>query len=188
PVTDVPIIATSAWVTSTEGHNEHTMRKFMEAGNNVIFVGAEGSWRPDRFVKPVKPITLAGSAGAVLNFANVIAGNYKYLMDPVNRTVSGESRGAMVGMGLLALDDLFSQRVLFADPTAPCLPSRIKTGDIALLAAQLSHEPASTARLVAKLTLKRLIRYQSIPDLNPYSIAHHFAIAPALFSGEAGDL
>ena len=36
----VPIIGTSAWFTSTEGHNEHTIRNMMRAGNIVLFVGA----------------------------------------------------------------------------------------------------------------------------------------------------
>lgn len=42
----VPIIGTSAWFTSTEGHNEHTVRNMMRAGNIVLFVGAEGSYEP----------------------------------------------------------------------------------------------------------------------------------------------
>ena len=96
---NVPIIGTSAWFTSTEGHNEHTVRNFMRAGNIVFFVGAEGSYEPEEKIDPKQPITLADSAAAVLNFSYHAAQdlkNYDCDVDPEKRILIGESRGGMV--------------------------------------------------------------------------------------------
>lgn len=100
----------------------------------------------------------------------------------------GESRGAMVGMGVLALDKVFNQDVRFADLTAPCFPRKFKLSDVLLLSSQIIREPISTAQLARKLTSKRLIHYPGTVDLNPYSVAHQLAMTLAIFSGEAGEM
>ncbi len=185
---DVPVIATSAWLTSTEGHNEHTVRNLMRLGNNVIFIGAEGSYRPSRFATVNPHISLANSGGALLEFSRLTASEHRGIMDPVARVLLGESRGSMVGMGVLALDRYFDQQVVFADLVAPCFPRRIKFGDIGRLASQVYSEPVSTAKLAGRLTMRSLVHYPATLDLHPFSVFHQAAIAPALLSGEAGEL
>ncbi len=187
--TDIPAIQTSAWVTSSRGHNEHTLRRFVENGLPFIFVGPEGSYRPDgKYPIPKEGISLASSAAAVLNFTTEIASGYHYTLDQKKRILIGESRGAMAGMGMLALDELFGQDIVFADLTAPCFPRKAELKDLLGLSGHLISEPKSILKLAGKLGLSRLIHYPSTIDPHPYSIAHQIGMGPALFSGEAGDL
>lgn len=191
PESTVPIIGTSAWFTSTEGHNEHTVRNMMRAGNYVFFVGSEGSFEPDEKTTPSSPITLANSAAAVLNFAYHAAeglNNEDYGVDLEKRAVIGESRGAMTAMGILALATEFGQVAVTADITAPCLPKAMKWADIRELSGQILVEPKEIAKLIGNLTLARLIHYPATLDLSPYNLKHQLAIGFALFSGEAGAL
>lgn len=186
---DVPVIGTSAWTTSTEGHNEHTVRNFMRQGNFVIFVGAEGSYEPKNTPTPAGPITLADSASSILSYSNHVVQDLieqGYDIDTSNRLLIGESRGAMVGMGVIALAKDFDQNILASDLAAPCLPRKLQLSDILRLTEQITKEPLELFKLAGKLTLSRLIHYPSTLDLSPYSLKHQFAIGFALFSGEAG--
>ena len=188
---NVPVIGTSAWFTSTEGHNEHTVRNMMRAGNIVMFVGAEGSYEPENKPRPKGPITLADSAAAVLNFSHHLGnelGSEGHDVDTVQRIVIGESRGAMVAMGLAALADEYNQEIILSDLTAPCLPRPMRLRDIKELALQLGEEPKELFKLFGRLTLARLIHYPGTLDLSIYSLKHQIAIGFALFSGEAGAL
>lgn len=187
----VPIIGTSAWFTSTEGHNEHTVRNMMRAGNIVLFVGAEGSYEPASKPAPKGPISLADSASTVLNFSYHLGKELEEEGIDINtekRIVIGESRGAMVGMGITALAKEFGQEVILSDLTAPCLPRPMHLKDIKDLAGQLREEPKELIKLAGRLTLARLVHYPSTLDLSPYSLRHQIAIGFALFSGEAGAL
>lgn len=187
----IPIIGTSAWTTSTEGHNEHTVRNMVRAGNFVFFIGAEGSYEPAEKPEPLGPITLSSSAAAVLNFSYHTAkelADEGYDVDPAARAVIGESRGGMVGMGILALAEEFGQTIDYADLTAPCLPRKIRPKDIFKLFEQLAKEPREIAKLLGSLTLGRLIHYPATFDPSPYNLKHQLAIGFALFSGEAGAL
>jgi hypothetical protein len=94
----------------------------------------------------------------------------------------------MVGMGLIALDAMFDQDVVFADLTAPCFPRKAEARDILKLSGHLISEPRSIIQLAGRLGMSRLIHYPSTIDPHPYSVAHQIGIGPALFSGEAGDL
>ncbi len=193
PQSQVPIIGTSAWFTSVEGHNEHTVRNLIRNGNYVCFVGAEGSFEPAKEVKiqPKSEISLAGSAAAVLNFSYhavdelVLQG---HRVDTQERILIGESRGAMVGMGIAALAEEFGQTIILSDLTAPCLPRRFSLPDIQHLVGQVASEPKELLRLMGKMTLGRGIHYPATFDPSPYSLKHQFAIGFALFSGEAGML
>lgn len=187
----VPVIGTSAWTTSTEGHNERTVRNFMRSGNYVFFVGAEGSFEPEERPQPNESITLADSAAAVLNFSYYAAQELIQrgdIVDPSRRSIIGESRGAMTGMGIIALAEDFGQEAIVADFAAPCLPRKMKLSDIRKFIGQIGQEPIEIAKLGGKLTLARLIHYPGTIDLSPYSLRHQLAIGFALFSGEAGAL
>lgn len=191
PSSNVPVIGTSAWTTSTEGHNEHTIRNFMKAGNYVFFVGAEGSYHPRTKPNPKGPITLADSASATLNFSKQVGRVLKEQGHPIDlqkRIAIGESRGGMVGMGLIALAEEFDQEIIMADFAAPCLPRRLEKSDTLKFAEQIAREPGEIIRLAGKLTLARLVHYPETIDPSPYSLKHQFAIGFALFSGEAGPL
>lgn len=184
PLTTIPDIGTSAWHTSLRGHNEHTIRNLMRAGTPVVYVGAEGSWHASS--NPQRPITLADSAAAVLRFANIAT--CEYSLDSVSRNVIGESRGAMVGMGIVALAENFEQEIILADLTAPCLPRKMTVDDLREMSGQLRVEPKEIIKLGGRLALKRLIHYPATIDPNLNAQKHQLAIGFALFSGEAGEL
>ena len=191
PESTVPVIGTAAWFTSIEGHNEHSVRNLMRAGNFVFFLGSEGSYEPEELPEPKGPITLAGSASAVLNFSYHYGKELAeegHDVDIEERIVVGESRGGMVGMGIIALAEEFAQEIIMADLTAPCLPRAMELSDIKDLSNQIISEPAEIIKLGGKLTLGRLIHYPATLDLSRYSLAHQIAIGFALFSGEAGAL
>ena len=187
----LPIIGTSAWFTSTEGHNERVMRNFMRAGNYTVFLGSEGSYRPEYNLDPNTPITLSDSAAAVLNFAYHSCRELDdddHNIDIIDRLLVGESRGGMVGMGIIALAEEFNQNIIMADLTAPCLPRKMKLADIRNLSSQILSEPKEIIRLGGNLALSRLVHYPETLDLSPTSLKYQLLIGPALFSGEAGEL
>lgn len=191
PESPVPVIGTSAWFTSIEGHNEHSVRNLMRAGNFVFFLGSEGSYEPAVPPKHRSPISLASSAAAVLNFSYHYGKDLTeegYAVEPEKRIVVGESRGAMVGMGIIATAEHFAQNVIFADLTAPCLPRPMELADLKDLVSQIYSEPKEVVKLAGSLTIGRLIHYPATLDLSPYSLKHQLAIGFALFSGEAGEL
>lgn len=186
--TDIPVLATSAWFTSSRGHNEHAMRNLMRTGSPIIFVGPEGSYRPSNLPLPKTGISLAGSAAAALSFARTAADQHHNIIDNNKRLVIGESRGAMIGMGLLAMDNYFGQDIVFADLTAPVFPRSLEVKDIPRLVDYVRRAPISIGKDAAHLALKHLVHYPATLDLHPYALAHQIAMSPAIFSGEAGDL
>jgi hypothetical protein len=184
---DIPIIQTGAWLTSSMGHNEHTLRTFVNNGTPFFFVGPEGSYHSScNSLKPEFDITLAKSAAAVLRFSQIIPELFD--VNITDRALIGESRGAMVGMGVLALDSVFGQKIIFADLIAPCFPRKLEPSDALKLSGHLFHEPVSILKLAFKLGIPRLIHYPSTIDLHPTALLSQIAIGPALFSGEAGEL
>ncbi len=187
-VTDIPNIHTSAWLTTSRGHYEHMIRKFIHEGVPSIFVGAEGSYHESIKIPRLNNITLAKSAAAVLSFSQEISSSLKYSIDPNKRLLYGESRSAMVAMGILALANSFNQEILFADLIAPCFPRKFELSDAMNLSRHIIHEPVSVVKLAGKVGLGRLLHYPSTIDLHPTSIASQVAIGPTLLSGEAGEL
>jgi hypothetical protein len=187
-VTDIPNLHTSAWLTTSRGHYEHMIRKFVFEGVPSIFVGAEGSYHDSMKPPRLNGITLTKSAAAVLRFSEEISSSLKYIIDPTKRLLYGESRGAMVGMGIIALAKAFDQDILFADLIAPCFPRKFEISDAINLSKHIIHEPVSVVQLAGKVGPGRLIHYPSTLDLHPTSFASQVAIGPALFSGEAGEL
>ena len=192
PETAVPVIGTTAWTTSLRGHNERTVRNLMRAGNYVFYVGHEGSYVADEPPEPHSPISLANSAGAVLNFSYHMGLELRkagYDVDETLRLGLGESRGAMVGEGLDALAADFAQDILFIDEVAPCLPEKLDSMyDVMKLAEQVCREPNEMRRLVGKLTLRQLWYYPKTIDIRRDCLRHQVIIGGALFSGETGAL
>lgn len=195
PKSHVPLLGTSAWITSgSHGHNEHTSRHWMrELRVPVLFVGQEGGYRYRASEIPYdvdsRPdITLAGSAAATLRFSQIMPELYGDLIDSTKRTLVGESRGGMVGMGILALDKLFDQEIVYADLTAPCFPKKPAVMDLLRLTGHLLGAPQSVGNIIPHFALKQVIHLPPTLDLNPSAISHELAIGRALFSGEAGEL
>jgi hypothetical protein len=113
---------------------------------------------------------------------------HHYLFDLKKRIVIGESRGAMIAMGLISMDTAFDQEIVFSDITAPCFPRHLEPNDILRLSQHILKEPISTIKSIASLTLRQAIHYPATIDLHPYAIAHQAGMIPALLSGDAGKM
>jgi hypothetical protein len=187
--TDIPILQTTAWLTSSRGHNEHTLRTFLQSGVPTILVGPEGSYRPGGHTLRSDRISLMSSAAAVLRFSQSTDDlGYRYNIHNTTRSLIGESRGAMVGMGILALDRYFNQNIEFADLTAPCFPIPLQKSNVLSLSKHILNEPKSIAKLIGKISFARIVHYPSTIDPHPRAVLSNLRTAQPLFSGEAGDL
>lgn len=162
----------------------------MKNGNYVIYVGAEGSFDDGQQIPPSSPISLAGSAAAVLNFSYHMVNELRKEGHNVHeelRFVVGESRGGMIAEGIDALAEEFAQKVIFSDQIAPCLPEKLRGLAEALrLAEQIAKEPIEMYRLLGRLTMARLRYYPRTLDLRASNIYHQIIIGGALFGGETG--
>lgn len=187
---EVPTVETASWWTSGRGFFEHTGRTYVKEGLPYVFLGQEGSYRPSlkNFRLPKEGISLARSAAALLSFSREVASKSKFLLHPTDRVIAGKSRGGMAGYGAIALSDFFGENILYSDITAACFPRGMRVSDMHKLAHHLKSEPRSIGQLGGKLTLKQLVHYPSTLDLNPIAIMYQLGIAPALLSGETGDL
>jgi len=189
---DVPIVSTSAWFTSTEGFNEHVARELMEQGNTVFFVGSEGSYHGAFDCGgSFSDISLARSAAAVLRFSQEAPGlvDKQIQVSEKDRFLNGDSRGAMVAMGMMAFDSYFGQNIVYGDVTAACFPQRFNLlKDKRKLLKFVAQEPVMLAILIAPMPVRKRIELLSTIDLHPASFVHQLAITGAIFSGEAGDL
>ena len=189
--TDISVLSTGAWGTSTRGHNENTGADLAELGIPFIHVGNEGSYHPWGIPPiPKRGLTLVGSAGAALAFSEeVTKRDFPYLLHPELRTAIGESKGGMEGMALPTLASAFGQKILMADFTATCMPKKPSIKELFQFGDQLVRgETIGAARLAGRLAVDVLAHMPSTIDLNPYAFAHQVAKGPAIFSGEAGDL
>lgn len=190
PRSDRLMIGTSAWFTGTEGHNMRTVRNILRSGNYTLFMGAEGSYKPANAIEPLSPISLANSAAALLNTSYHVVDKLRedgHVLDDEARYLFGESRGAMTGLGVLALQHSFAQNIDYADLVAPCIPQKIDSlVDITRLAEQITQEPVGMIKLLGKLGLSRTIHYSKTIDINWYSLKHQLEIGGALFNGITG--
>lgn len=191
--TDLVIGLTSAWWTSSRGHNRRTVEHFMRLGIPTVFVGAEGSYRPSKAELPHEidaaehKISLARSAhNTHVAFDAVSNQGLNRVVDTSNMILLGESRGAMVGKGILWLADQHERNIVYGDLTAPCFPEKFELHTIKDLLKQAYGERAALATLASTLTFKRLIHYPATIDLHPESVCANLATWWPLFSGDAG--
>lgn len=195
PITDLTIGLTTAWWTSTQGHNRRTVEHFMRLGIPTVLVGAESSFRPDKKHKPseVDPaehkISLTRSAhNTHLAFDAVSENGLQRSIDTQDMILLGESRGAMVGKGILWLADNHDRNVVYADLTAPCFPEKFELHTIKDLLKQAYGERAAIATLASTLTLGRLVHYPATLDLHPQAVCANLSTFWPLFNGESGRL
>ncbi len=192
-ITGLSIGLTSAWWTSSRGHNRRTVEHFMRLGIPTVFVGAEASYRPSKGEMPesVDPdehhVSLARSAHNTNAIFDSIANEgLNRSVDTQNMILLGESRGAMVGKGILWLAKQHDRNIVYGDLTAPCFPEKFELHTVKDLLKQIYGERAALATLASTLTMKRLIHYPATIDLHPDSVCANLATWWPLFSGDAG--
>ncbi len=193
PIIEAPVAMTTAWFTSTRGHNRHTIQHLMRLGFPMVLVGPEGGHREESIFHPsehasrLHNIKLGYSAHQLHNVLDVLP-DAKRTNDNSHMILLGESRGAMVGQGVIAQAAQRNREVIYADLTAPCFPEPLRPRHLGRLFEQVAHEPVEIGKLLGRIALNPLVYYPATVDPHPQAIAYNVAIGPALFSGEAGAL
>ena len=195
PITDLTIGLTTAWWTSTQGHNRRTVEHFMRLGIPTVLVGAESSYRPAKKHMPndVDPtehkISLTRSAhNTHLAFDAIDDDGLRRSIDTHEMILLGESRGAMVGKGILWLADQHDRNIVYGDLTAPCFPEKFELHTTKDLLKQAYGERAALATLASTITIRRLIHYPATLDLHPDAVCANLSTFWPLFNGDSGVL
>jgi hypothetical protein len=195
PITDMTIGLTPAWWTSTRGHNRHTIEHFMRLGVPGVAIGIEGSYRTQQQTTVLQQVqglfnqSLLRSSHHIHRILDVIDSNNESLsVHTKDMILLGESRGAMIGKGILGLATKYNRNIPYADITAPCFPEKFSVTKTPNLMKQVIREPLEFVKLFGSIGLRSLIHYPASIDLHPHAIANNISIGPALFSGDAGKL
>lgn len=195
PITDITIGLTPAWWTSTRGHNRHTIEHFMRLGVSGMAIGIEGSYRnPDKVpltahMQSLQDHSLLRTAHHMHKILDTVQSEGDKLhIKTHDMILLGESRGAMVGKGVLALADLYDRNIPYADLTAPCFPQKFSISKTPELMKQIIQEPLEFAKLVGSISLRNMVHYPASLDVHPKAILNNMLLGPNLFSGESGEL
>ncbi len=193
PRADLSLAMTSAWLTSPRGHNRHTVEHFMRLGIPITLIGAEGSYHPKvelskDAVARLSKISLATSAHNFHEILTAADDEVPAMTGHSDIVLLGESRGAMVGMGIVAFADYHKRNVVYSDLTAPCFPTKFSLSEAPEMSKQLLSEPLQLVKIVGGLTLRTLIHYPPTIDPHPTASANNLATLPTLLSGQAGQL
>lgn len=180
---DTAVVFTTAWLTSTKGHNMRTMLRIMQLGYPTIMIGPEGEIanRDLPFHKRVASAlktTIPQTAEDVSDIAHTKLQRMNVRDDSVIGI--GESRGAMVGFGLKGL--------VYGDFTAPCFKRAPTMNELPSVASQLGKELATLGKLGIQLFGPALKHYPGTVHTDPeYYLKELFKIR-MLMSGQAGKL
>lgn len=184
--TDVPILSTTAWLTSIEGHNTRALLHMLDAGIPTILVGPEGGHKQSE--KPPQTYTLAQTANNMLSIANHATDQHPHSVSADKLMVAGDSRGAMAGFGVVVYSPLYGRQVVYADLVAPCFAEALDKGKIIEFLKKPHLEPWAVGQFVLRLSLPRLAHYPQSINLNPHYLKHAWAARKTIFSDEAGQL
>lgn len=193
---DVVVALTTPWLTSVLGHNMHTMLKVMETGYPTVMVGPEGGYR-DRDPKiswrdkwrQAGRITLARSAHNMHEILDEIdETNYGFDHQAKKAIIIGESRGAMVAMGVEAMADRHERAIPYADVTAACFARPFSILEAMKYVKQGGKEGVALWRQLGELSAGALLNYPSTVNLSRNYLRTIPKTFTALISGQAGDL
>ncbi len=192
---DVPIVSTTALATSIRGHNRHNLYQGMSLGYPVVLIGPEGghSHIPTsrkaarQAVRNLLSINLAETAENMHEILEITDRLGFY--EPGKIISTGESRGAMIGMGVKSRASKFGRLVIYSDLTAPCFPMPRKEIERRTnLPMETIRQTSLMGHLPLKLHPRRLAHYPATLNLNPQFLLHVVGTIPTLLSGSAGKL
>jgi len=196
---DMVLHADTAWLTTITGHNDYAASKFVsQTGLPMIVVGAEHGTNREQYPKELLRLgqTAIQSTGISLaksaQSSQLISSYLQEKFDlPTNMLKTGESRGAMLTPAHLAYAEMYGNKILYSDTTAPCMPTKLfsERGDSIRLAAWMGFE--SMGGLALGLDILRqqaLKRRLGTVAFNPnFMVSNVIGVGPALFSGEFGE-
>lgn len=192
---DVPLVSGTALGTSIRGHNWHNLYQGMDLGFPSVLIGPEGghsNW----------PRSLPAAKQAVKNLVTIrleeTAENVHEILDwtdllgfyePGMIADTGESRRAMVAMGVRARAAYFGRHVIYSDVTAPCFPiARKEITRRTSLPYETIRQTSLRGHLPLKMHPRRLMHYPATLNLNPHFLLHVAGTIPTLLGGSAGTL
>lgn len=193
---DQPIVFTTALLTGTRGHNFNTAIHLLDLGFPLIMIGPEGEQRSKKClakqISNARNSSLPQTAHNTHEILDAISSNYNTasykMFDDKNIIVIGESRGAMIGMGMPAYANEHNRKVIYSDLTAPCFPEPIRYGVKSLfdIYKQGRAEVTALKGLSKTLGLKRIAHYPSTLNFRPSYLMQALGSVPALLNGDSG--
>lgn len=194
---DVPILQTPAWMTGLHGHNQISQHKLAEAGFDSLLIGHVGEER-DSWAREIGNAVLHSSLVAS-ELQDIHLGRQAHHMLSVHKVmgeitglstteanVFGESRGAMTGLGVVALASKFDTKINKAMLISPCFETGVGEEVLTELLIQLPSEVVGMVGAIGHVSFNRLVRSASTINLSPKSLLYEMAHGPTLFRGDAG--
>lgn len=161
-VSDTAVVFSTAWMTSTKGHNRHTFHRIMRHGYPVIMIGPESQLRNKQQSMPSRLLDAPQmSLPRTVHNMNRILDEKLSLMDDIRKNeiiVLGESRGAMTGFGFDVEQYSGDRTIVYADLTAPCFARKPALSEMPSIALQLVPEIATLGKLGIELFGIKLVR------------------------------
>jgi hypothetical protein len=190
-ISDTAIVYSTAWLTSTRGHNMHTMLRMMDLGYPTIMIGPEGELRNPELARQDR-ISRARSISlpkVVYDMNRIL--DVKLAQENVRETeiiTLGESRGAMTGFGFDVAHYSGQRRVAYGDLTAPCFARSPKLQELPGIVSQLIPEAMTLGSLALQLFGNRLLHYSGTLHRDPEYYGKELLKVITLMSGQAGEL
>jgi hypothetical protein len=173
---DIGFTMTTPWLTTPDGYNQDVADQIMGAGFYVDLVSIEQNFNH-------KP-KLERSAKAQLAIAESTARLYN--RNPEKLNVYGDSRAAMIGLGVCACAQSYGTEINYAMLNAPCFARPL---NIRRDLPGYSHMPLAEAVALLGLSsvpAQRLRRYHRTVSVHPRDSLYHRNVVSELVSGKAG--
>lgn len=190
-LSDTAIAFTTAWLTSTQGHNRHTMLRMMGLGYPTIMIGPEGELSNQKISRTRRfKMALEVSQAKTAYDVNRILDHQLDLLEvrPDKIIGIGESRGAMTGYGLDVPQYSGNRSLAYGDFTDPCFPRAPKLKELPGVISQIVPEAVTLGRLCLDLVGPQLRHYSATLHKNPEYYAKELLKIPMLLNGQAGDI
>lgn len=178
PETEVGVTATTAWLTGTNGLNKRNLIAQMNAGMpaSLLSTARQAGYKP----------SLEQAAHNQLAIMRTLADN-DFSLDPQNITISGISRGSMVGIGMNALAERHDWNVMYSDLTVPCFPDKLNPKEFKKYSKLLGSEVLALVGIFS-IPPSTLRHYAGTVDLSRSGLRYAVNTIGELTSGNAGKL
>lgn len=189
---DTAIVSTTAWMTSTKGHNRLTMEETMRLGYKHIMIGPEGELQSSKLslIERLKLSNQTNLLRTAYNMNRILdhALRAEDKIRPQEIIAIGESRGAMAGFGLGTKQYSGDRSLVYGDFTAPCFPRAAKAHELPGVVAQLVPEALTLGKLGLKFLGPKLHHYPATLHTDPEYYLQSLSTIKHLLSGDAGKL
>lgn len=189
---DTLIGFTTAWLTSTRGHNMRTLLSMIKHGYPTVMIGPEGEEKNHNHPLAARFVhAMRGNMHKVSHDMNRILDQRIEHMDvEPNQIIGlGESRGAMEGFGLGVEQYSGNRKLMYGDFTAPCFARKARISEVPGVLLQLIPEANTLLKLGVELVSEPYVKhYPATLHSDPEYYAKELLKVPMLLSGQAGQL